>query len=181
MRSGNLYSHNVSSSQGILKSGPNPNKHTTQVKVHGGSAWFCRRKGSVVPGFSGLTERHSITRYLERCIGPIESQSVRGAFQRWGSAALPSLSGQQVCLDGKILRGSREGDKAVHLMSAFAAEARWVLAQQAVGEKSNEITAIPDLLSKLDIQGALISIDAMGARKRLPKPSYPGKPITFWC
>ena len=41
--------------------------------------------------------------------------------------------------------------------------------------------AIPDLLSKLDIQGALISIDAMGARKRLPKPSYPGKPITFWC
>lgn len=80
-----------------------------------------------------------------------------------------------MCLDGKTLRGSREGDKAVHWLSAFAAEARWVLAQQAVGEKTNEITAIPDLLSMLTIQGALISIDAMGCQKAIAETLVSGK------
>jgi predicted transposase YbfD/YdcC len=69
--------------------------------------------------------------------------------------------GRTICLDGKTLRGSRVGDKAVHLLSAYAAKARWVLTHQAVGEKTNEMTAIPDLLSMLDITGALVSIDAM--------------------
>jgi len=50
---------------------------------------------------------------------------------------------------------------------AYAARARWVLAQQAVGEKTNEITAIPDLLSLLDIAGAIVSIDAMGCQKAI--------------
>ncbi|QPK65198.1 ISAs1 family transposase [Methylomonas sp. LL1] len=104
---------------------------------------------------------------LSDVFGRLNPKAFADAFQCWVRAALPSLSGQQVCLDGKTLRGSREGDKAVHLMSAFAAEARWVLAQQAVGEKTNEITAIPDLLSMLDIQGALISIDAMGCQKAI--------------
>lgn len=57
-------------------------------------------------------------------------------------------------------------------MSAFAAEARWVLTQQAVREKSNEITAIPDLLAMLDIKGALISIDAMGCQKTMAALKY---------
>jgi len=57
----------------------------------------------------------------------------------------------------------------VHLLSAYAAKARWVLAQQAVDEKSNEITAIPDLLSMLDITGAVVSIDAMGCQKNIAK------------
>lgn len=104
---------------------------------------------------------------LSNVLGRLNPQAFAETFQRWVQAALPSLSGQQVCLDGKTLRGSREGDKAVHLMSAFAAEARWVLAQQAVDEKTNEITAIPDLLSMLDIKGALISIDAMGCQKAI--------------
>ena len=56
---------------------------------------------------------------------------------------------------------------AVHLVSAFAGQARWVLAQQAVAEKSNEITAIPDLLTLLDLQGAIVSTDAMGCQKAI--------------
>jgi predicted transposase YbfD/YdcC len=53
------------------------------------------------------------------------------------------------------------------LVSAFAGQARWVLAQQAVAEKSNEITAIPDLLALLDLQGAVVSTDAMGCQKAI--------------
>lgn len=54
---------------------------------------------------------------------------------------LPSLVDEQVCVDGKTVRGSRdEATLAVHLMSAFAGQARWVLAQQAVVEKSNEMS-----------------------------------------
>jgi len=53
------------------------------------------------------------------------------------------------------------------LLIAYAAKVRWVLAQQAVGEKINEITAIPDLLSLLDIAGAVVSIDAMGCQKAI--------------
>ncbi len=61
-------------------------------------------------------------------------------------------------MDGKTVRGSRDGENpAVHLVSAFAGQARWVLAQQAVAEKSNEITAIPDLLALLDLRGAVVS------------------------
>ncbi len=126
---------------------------------------------------------------LSNVFGRLNPKAFAEVFPRWVSAALPSLSGQQVCLDGKTLRGSRDGDKAIHLMSAFAAEARWVLAQQAVGDKTNEITAIPDLLSMLDIKGALISIDAIplpsgghkwDARKPLPRPSSRDKPIMCW-
>jgi hypothetical protein len=72
-------------------------------------------------------------------------------------------------LDGKTLRGSRVGDKMVHLLSAYATQAHWVLDQHAVGEKTNEITAIPDLLSMLDITDTLAVIDAMGCQKTIAK------------
>ena len=68
----------------------------------------------------------------------------------------------------RAVRGSRDGaNPAVHLVSAFAGRARWVLGQQAVAEKSNEITAIPDLLGLLDLRGAVVSIDAMGCQKAI--------------
>lgn len=89
------------------------------------------------------------------------------AFLRWAQSALPGLAGEQVCLDGKALRGSRSADGAVHLLSAYAAKARLVLAQQAVDGKSNEITAIPLVLDLLDLQGAVVSIDAMGCQKAI--------------
>ena len=81
---------------------------------------------------------------------------------------MPGLAGEQVCVDGKAVRGSRDGTTpAVHLVSAFADRACWVLTQQAVAEKSNEITAIPDLLALLDLTGAVVSSDAMGCQKAI--------------
>ena len=78
---------------------------------------------------------------------------------------MPGLAGEQVRLDGKTLRGSRGGDGAVRLLGAYAAKARLVLAQQAVDGKSNEITAIPQVLDLLELEGAVVSIVAIDGSK----------------
>jgi predicted transposase YbfD/YdcC len=91
------------------------------------------------------------------------------AFLYWAQSALPSLAGEQICLDGKTLRGSRMNGKAVQVLSAYAAKARLVLAQTTVDGKSNEITAIPEILSCLDLKGAVVTIDAMGCQKAIAK------------
>lgn len=105
---------------------------------------------------------------LSDVLGRIDPVAFRAAFTAWATAALPELGEEQICIDGKAVRGSRDGaNPAVHLVSAFAGRARWVLAQQAVAEPSNEITAIPDLLALLDLQGAVVSIDAMGCQKAI--------------
>ena len=100
-------------------------------------------------------------------LGRLAPEVFAAAFLRWVQSALPSLAGEQVCLDGKTLRGSRGKEGAVHLLSAYAAKARLVLAQRAVDGKSNEITAIPQVLDMLDLQGAVVSIDAMGCQKAI--------------
>lgn len=130
---------------------------------------FAREKEAWLREFLELANGIPSHDTLSDVLGRIDPEAFQEAFLRWVQAALPSLSGEQICLDGKTLRGSRVGDRTVHLLSAYAAQARWVLTQQAVGEKTNEITAIPDLLSMLDITGALVSIDAMGCQKTIAK------------
>jgi len=78
--------------------------------------------------------------------------------------------GTHIAIDGKTLRGS--GDKAaarnpLHLVSAWASEARLTLGQVAVDSKSNEITAIPALLQLLELKGCIVTIDAMGCQKAI--------------
>lgn len=96
----------------------------------------------------------------------IDNKAFSSVFIDWARQAVPSLAEEHVAVDGKSVRGSREADQStVHMLSAFAAKARMVLGQQAVSEKSNEITAIPDLLALLDLNGAVVSLDAMGCQK----------------
>ena len=78
-----------------------------------------------------------------------------------------TVSKEVVALDGKRLRRSyaKEDDKAaIHMVSAWATTNRLVLGQQKVDEKSNEITAIPELLRALDLKGCIVTIDAMGCQ-----------------
>lgn len=103
---------------------------------------------------------------LSDVIGRIERQAFSLAFAAWVRDALPALAGRQLAIDGKSLRGSAQGTAgAIHLMTAFACDARLVLAAQAVAEKSNEINAIPALLGQLELAGAVVTIDAMGCQK----------------
>ena len=104
---------------------------------------------------------------LSDVIGRINRAAFAEAFSNWARAGLPELAGKQVAIDGKSLRGSREGEGMVHMISAFATQARIVLASQAIADKENEISAIPDLLAQLDLKGAAVTIDAMGCQKTI--------------
>lgn len=104
---------------------------------------------------------------LSDVIGRIDRAAFAAVFSEWVSSGLPELARKQIAIDGKTLRGSRTKEGVVHLISAFATEARLVLAVQSVAEKSNEITAIPNLLSQLNLQGAIVTIDAMGCQKAI--------------
>jgi predicted transposase YbfD/YdcC len=73
-------------------------------------------------------------------------------------------------VDGKTVRGSGSGgESAIHMVSAFATELGIVLGQEKVASKSNEITAIPELLKALYIHGLLVTIDAMGCQKNIAR------------
>jgi predicted transposase YbfD/YdcC len=88
-------------------------------------------------------------------------------FLDWVRGVTEKITGV-IAIDGKTLRRSHDaanGKKALHLVSAWAAENRMVLAQVAVDEKSNEITAIPEVLHLLDLQGCLVTIDAIGTQR----------------
>ena len=90
-------------------------------------------------------------------------------FTQWVEDLSKNISGI-VSIDGKTLRGSRSGDKkALHMLTAFAHSQGVVLGQEQVDKKSNEITAIPQLLDKLIITGAIVTIDAMGTQKEIVK------------
>ena len=95
----------------------------------------------------------------------------KNCFTRWVAglrARAPNLACPEViAVDGKTSRRSHaraKGREPLHLLSAWASSQRLVLGQEAVADKSNEITAIPLLLERLDLAGALVSIDAIGTQ-----------------
>jgi predicted transposase YbfD/YdcC len=100
----------------------------------------------------------------------LDPQELNRRFATWMSDISHQLQLRHVAIDGKTLCGSggpRTGLVALHLVHAFAIENGICLAQQAVDAKSNEITAIPELLALLDLKGALVTIDAMGCQKEI--------------
>lgn len=104
---------------------------------------------------------------LNNVFNALDHAVFSGLFSSWVmnlTQDMPAL----VAIDGKTSRRSHKPNgKALHMVSAFATEARLVLGQQACAEKSNEITAIPLLLEKLQLTGALVSIDAMGCQTKI--------------
>lgn len=104
-----------------------------------------------------------------RVFAMLDPAELMACVQQWMDE-LGREIGKHIAIDGKTLRGS--GDKAMarnplHLVSAWASEARLTLGQIAVDSKSNEITAIPLLLELLDLKGATVTIDAMGCQKEI--------------
>jgi predicted transposase YbfD/YdcC len=91
-------------------------------------------------------------------------------FATWMKNISQYLQFKQIAFDGKTLCGSgngRTGLPALHMVHAFAVDNGICLAQQAVDAKSNEITALPELLKLLDLKGALVTIDALGCQKEI--------------
>ena len=113
---------------------------------------------------------------LRRFFRALDPQQFQTCFTQCFSQWCDPEAARSIAIDGKTLRGSRDGGKrALHLVSAFVSEARIVLAQKQVAEKSNEITAIPELLKLLDLNGATVSIDAMGCQHAIAHQIVDGK------
>jgi predicted transposase YbfD/YdcC len=92
------------------------------------------------------------------------------SFLSWIQSLVTLSNGEIIPIDGKTLRGSYDyakGRTAIHMISAWASNNKLILGQVKTEEKSNEITAIPELLKMLDIKGCIITIDAMGTQKAI--------------
>jgi hypothetical protein len=103
----------------------------------------------------------------ERRLAVLDAEQFQRCFVAW-VASVTGIPEGVIAIDGKTVRRSghkRDGKAAIHMVSAFAARQRLLLGQVKVAEKSNEIIAIPKLLSMLAIEGAIVTIDAMGCQR----------------
>jgi predicted transposase YbfD/YdcC len=116
---------------------------------------------------NGIPSRDCIRRLLLA----LKPDAFQRCFQDWIAEALPregTHARRLVAIDGKTCRGSRDGAHALgplHLVSAWASEEGIALGQVAADDDSNEITAIPVLLDRLDLAGAIVTLDAAGCQK----------------
>jgi predicted transposase YbfD/YdcC len=125
-------------------------------------SWFARYLDLT----NGIPSEDTLGRVLAR-LNPAEFEK---GLLSWVQAVHEASEHRLIPIDGKTLRGSsdrRDGRAAIHMVSAWAAENQLSLGQVVVHEKSNEITAIPELLKLLDVAGALVTIDAMGTQKEI--------------
>lgn len=107
---------------------------------------------------------------FNRVFAALDPEQFRAGFQSWIQAVAEVLPTQVIAVDGKTLRRSHDrshGKSAIHMVSAWATESQLVLAQVKVDAKSNEITAIPDLLRTLELRGCLVTLDAMGCQRAI--------------
>src|SRR5215213_4347580 len=100
----------------------------------------------------------------------LDPDAFEACFARWARSLMGEVEREVVAIDGKTVRrsGSRRHDHGpLHLVSAWASDQGLVLGQREVDGKSNEITAIPDLLDTLHLEGAIVTLDAMGGTVKL--------------
>jgi len=116
--------------------------------------------------FRGGTPAHD---HLGDILAALDAEPFQRCFVAW-VGSLTGASAEVIAIDGKTVRRSFEktrGKAAIHMVSAFAARQRLVLGQVKVAEKANEIVAIPKLLDMLAIEGAIVTIDAIGCQRAI--------------
>jgi predicted transposase YbfD/YdcC len=105
-----------------------------------------------------------------RVFAALDPQQFQACFAAWMRAVAQVLPTQVIAIDGKTVRRSHDranGKVAIHMVSSWTSVTRLVLAQVKVDDKSNEITAIPELLRTLAFEGCLVTIDAMGCQRAI--------------
>jgi|SRR5579871_246855 len=108
---------------------------------------------------------------FERVFAKLDPTAFAAAFGRWLTAAFAATGVVPIAIDGKSVRGARKATHTgcLHLVSAWAADARLTLAQVGVPDGSNEIAVLPDLLAMLDLRGAVVTLDAAGCQKAVAR------------
>ena len=129
---------------------------------------FGRKRLAWLSGFLDLPNGIPSHDTFERVFDRLKPQAFQACFRDWVQAVSAALRIKHIAIDGKTLRGSGSAKLGpLHLVSAWATAQHLSLGQIAVDAKSNEITAIPALLELLDLNGALVTIDAMGCQKAI--------------
>ena len=117
---------------------------------------------------AGIPRHDTIARVICR----LKTDEIEHAFQSWISSLIETTGADIIAIDGKTARRSfttKDRKSALHTVSAWSCQHQLVLGQTAVDSKTNEITAIPELLSMLDIENSIITLDAMGCQQEIAK------------
>ena len=115
---------------------------------------------------NGVPSKDTYRRVLQR----LRPEAFQRCFETWLQSLVGTCDVRCLAIDGKTLRSSHDRSRdlgALHLVSVWATEQKLTLAQVATAEKSNEITAIPQLLELVDVRGAVVTIDAMGTQRAI--------------
>lgn len=137
-------------------------KDWQQVEMFGNQRLDWLRRFLKLP--NGIPSHDTFERVFDR----IDPRAFHQSFQSWVAVIAEKLDIKHIAIDGKTLRGSGSSKLGpLHLVSAWATEQHLSLGQVATAEKSNEITAIPELLDLLELHGAIVTIDAMGCQKAI--------------
>lgn len=131
---------------------------------------FCLQYEDWLKEVVGLTMPNGVPSAdtFERIWQRLDSKEFKRSFRRWAESIRVKIKGEVISIDGKTSRGSGEdGKKAVHMVSAWLSEQKMVLGQIAVPEKTNEITAVPELIKMLDVGGCILTADAMSCQKTI--------------
>ena len=147
----------------------------TTATISGCEGWKAIRDFGVIkldwlrkflPYKEGIPVDDTIARVMRK----LDTKQFQKCFVSWMKEVTITKEGDLIAVDGKTVRGSADPSNeksAIHMVSAWSTENSMVLGQEKTAEKSNEITAIPELLETLDIKGSTISIDAMGCQHKI--------------
>ena len=108
---------------------------------------------------------------LNKLFNRLNTKEFNNCFMKWVDSIASKSDGRVIAIDGKTIRGmaSRFSDSKLHIVSAFCAKNELCLGQLKINSKSNEITAIPELLDLIAIKGCIVTIDAMGCQREIAK------------
>ena len=145
--------------------------------VAGSNSWtqieaFGKRRQAWLKRFLALDDGIPSHDTFQRVFEALDAKVLQTCMRQWLLAVSGALGLEQIAIDGKSLRGSADASSGLaplHLVSAWATKQHLSLGQVLVEPGSNEITAIPKLLELLDLNGALVSLDAMGCQKDIAR------------
>jgi predicted transposase YbfD/YdcC len=147
-------------------------------------ARWARYKEELLTGLLDLPHGVPGKDVFRRVLMTLKPEAFEACFNAWiahlrdGAVAATGVDRPIVAIDGKTARRSHDATNdlgALHVVTAWAGEYGLALGQELCAEKSNEITAIPELLKKIDIRGGIVTIDAMGAQKAIAEEVIRGK------
>jgi predicted transposase YbfD/YdcC len=131
---------------------------------------FGKAKYDWFKSFLGLRNGIPSHDTFNRVFAALDPKEFLNAFLGWTQSLRQAVSQEIVALDGKALRRALDKDQSVkYIVSAWAESNGLVLGQLKVADKSNEITAVPELLRVLELSGCIVTIDAMGCQKKIAK------------